>query len=336
MKWDRWLRRLAYASLGILVVLYLITCQLGDRVWWALPFLYGPRWFLSMPLLGVLPWLVVQPRRGAIPAGIAGVLVVFGLLEVQVGLGRLTVGTGIPFRVLELNAGSGSGGPPAVEAIVAEFRRQSPDLIVIAECGNGPLRDTLSVLSDYEFRSSETGLCMLSRGRVLDWDARNPKDIWEEGGAGAIVRAVVESPAGPLRIGLVHLETPRDALAEFADLSTIPTLGDICRANMRQRDKESRLAVAWILTGPELPTIVAGDFNLPAESAIFRRYWSGFRDAFARAGLGSGHSKMTRWWGSRIDHILTGSDVGTRRSFIGRDVGSDHLPVIADLVLPSR
>ncbi len=312
----------------------MITCQLGDRVWWALPFLYGPRWLLSLPLLGVIPWLLVRPRQGIVTASIAAALVIFGLLDVRLGLGRLTVGAGTPFRVLELNAGAGSGGAPPIPGLLAEFARHSPDLIVVAECGNGAIREALRTLPGYEFRVSETSLCMLSRGHILEWSARNPMDIWKEGGAGAIVRALVQTAAGPLRVGLVHLETPRDALDNYADLSTIPTLGDITRANTRQREEESSDAKAWIFAGSALPTVVAGDFNLPAESAIFRRYWGNLRDAFARGGIGSGYTKRTRWWGVRIDHILTTTEVGTSRSVLGRDVGSDHLPVIADLVLP--
>jgi endonuclease/exonuclease/phosphatase (EEP) superfamily protein YafD len=335
VKRDLWLRRLAYVSLGVIVALYLITCQLGDRVWWALPFLYGPRWLLSLPLLGVVPWLVVSPRRGIAPASIAAALVFFGLLDVHVGLGRFTVGAGIPFRVLELNAGGGSGDRPQIGRILAEFRRQSPDLIVVAECSGSEMHEAFRVLPGYEFRVSMTSLCLLSRGKVLEWDERDPADFWKEGGAGAIVRAVVASPGGPLRVGLVHLETPRDALDNYPDLSSIPTLGNITRANIKQREKESRAARAWILTGPDSPTVIAGDFNLPVESAIFREYWGQFRDAFGRAGVGQGHTKETRWWGSRIDHVLTSSDIGARQSLIGRDVGSDHLPVIADLVLPA-
>jgi endonuclease/exonuclease/phosphatase (EEP) superfamily protein YafD len=84
-----------------------------------------------------------------------------------------------------------------------------------------------------------------------------------------------------------------------------------------------------------LPTIVAGDFNLPVESAIYRTHWGDLRNAFSRAGIGTGYTKHTRYWGVRIDHVLASGDIGTHRSFVGRDVGSDHLPLIADLVLPT-
>ncbi|MES2304390.1 MAG: endonuclease/exonuclease/phosphatase family protein [Gemmatimonadota bacterium] len=331
-----WFRRLGLLSLAAVALSYLLTCQLGDRIWWALPFLFGPRWLLAMPLVGVVPWLLVRPREAWLPVCVGAALTCFGLLDVRIGTGRLTAGAGVPVRVVELNAGAGSGGNTPAANVVAELQRLSPDVAVFAECGNGPVRAALSALPGYHFKVSETSLCLLSRGEILEWSERDPMDIWKEGGSGAIVRAKVQTAAGPLRVGLVHLETPRDALDNYADLSTIPTLGDVTRANIRQREEESTKAREWILPTSDQPTIVVGDFNLPIESAIFRRHWSDLRDAFSRGGLGSGHTKRTRWWGVRIDHILTTSEIGTSRSFTGRDVGSDHLPLVADLIIPAH
>jgi endonuclease/exonuclease/phosphatase (EEP) superfamily protein YafD len=135
---------------------------------------------------------------------------------------------------------------------------------------------------------------------------------------------------------MVHLATPRDALQEFRALSQIPSLGAPTRQNMAEREEESEHAVRWIDTGPGLPLVIAGDFNLPIESAIYRRNWAGYRNAFSAVGWGTGYTKHTRWWGIRIDHILMSSDIHPWRSFVGREVGSDHLPLIADLRLPPQ
>ena len=35
-----------------------------------------------------------------------------------------------------------------------------------------------------------------------------------------------------------------------------------------------------------------------------------------------------------IDHLLASCSIGVRDRRIGRDVGSDHLPVVVDLVVP--
>ncbi|HBO45279.1 MAG TPA: hypothetical protein DD670_15390 [Planctomycetaceae bacterium] len=37
-------------------------------------------------------------------------------------------------------------------------------------------------------------------------------------------------------------------------------------------------------------------------------------------------------FGARIDHILMRSDWWPRRCWVGPDMGSDHLPVVADLI----
>jgi endonuclease/exonuclease/phosphatase family metal-dependent hydrolase len=120
------------------------------------------------------------------------------------------------------------------------------------------------------------------------------------------------------------------------DLSTIPTLGELTRKNIAQRELESTLAREWIFAGENLPTIVAGDFNLPVESAIYRRHWADLRNAFSRSGLGTGYSKQTSFWGSRIDHILTTADIVTEHTWTAASTGSDHLPVLADLSVPVR
>jgi endonuclease/exonuclease/phosphatase (EEP) superfamily protein YafD len=77
--------------------------------------------------------------------------------------------------------------------------------------------------------------------------------------------------------------------------------------------------------------LIAGDFNLPPESAIFRASWGGYTDAFPAAGCGYGYTKFTRWWGARIDHVLAGAGWQVRDCTVGPDVGSDHRPVLATL-----
>jgi endonuclease/exonuclease/phosphatase (EEP) superfamily protein YafD len=76
---------------------------------------------------------------------------------------------------------------------------------------------------------------------------------------------------------------------------------------------------------------VAGDFNLPADSAIFRDNWSWLQDAFGQAGWGYGYSKYTKYWGIRIDHVLTGPGWQARSCQVQSDVGSDHLPPFTQL-----
>ena len=50
----------------------------------------------------------------------------------------------------------------------------------------------------------------------------------------------------------------------------------------------------------ETPSSLAGDFNLTAEHPLYRRDWASYRDAFAWAGWGLGHTMFTRKISLRI------------------------------------
>ena len=100
------------------------------------------------------------------------------------------------------------------------------------------------------------------------------------------------------------------------------------------RRQESRDLSAWIRELPQVD-IVTGDFNLPVESQIYRRSWGGYQNVFSEVGFGVGY---TRWvmlhnfhYGVRIDHVLTSEDWVPLECRIGRDIGSDHLPLITEV-----
>ena len=81
------------------------------------------------------------------------------------------------------------------------------------------------------------------------------------------------------------------------------------------------------------PLVVAGDFNLTTESAIYQREFAYLQNAFSRAGFGYGGTKYTRHHNVRIDHILSNAWWRVHRCEVVADVGSDHRPVIAELEL---
>jgi endonuclease/exonuclease/phosphatase (EEP) superfamily protein YafD len=81
---------------------------------------------------------------------------------------------------------------------------------------------------------------------------------------------------------------------------------------------------------------VAGDFNTPVESRIFQDRWSGLDDAFSRVGAGFGATKYNGWIRVRIDHVLTDSSWRAVGVSCWENVGSDHRPLVADLVLVGR
>src|SRR5207302_2115505 len=135
--------------------------------------------------------------------------------------------------------------------------------------------------------------------------------VYEElGGNGAVGYYDLQTPGGLFHFVNVHLATPREGLQEMIDsrLEGVSTL----RANTAMRRHESEVASRRVREVC-LPLLLAGDFNLPVESAVYGQYWSQFSNAFSAAGLGLGHTKFTRWHGVRIDHILAGPGWQVRR-----------------------
>jgi endonuclease/exonuclease/phosphatase (EEP) superfamily protein YafD len=93
---------------------------------------------------------------------------------------------------------------------------------------------------------------------------------------------------------------------------------------------------AWVdqITAGQ-PAIVLGDLNMPIESAIYRRNWSSFANAFSRCGFGLGWTKRTRRFGVRIDHVLLGAGLGCETARVVPALGSDHRGLIVRVRPPA-
>lgn len=315
----------------LLIVFALRT--LGDRWWPLLPLLFGPRWVLTP--LALTPLLAFHRGAGrtTMHALLLGAVAAAMLVDFRTGWrGLIPGGSGTPLRVVAWNAQGGGADAGGNALHLAQLR---PDLIVISECSprfEAALRDLLEM---EVYRSS--GLCIVTALTRVEWAPRPPEDFWRMGGSGAIARLVVSVPGTELVIGAVHLETPRDALDEL-ELFPINQFRNAAIANQEQRDLESETARTWISPPHEeiRPLIVAGDFNIPVESAIYRRWWGDLDNALSRAGTGLGWTKRTRLFGVRIDHVLTDNGIVIRNARLGRSMGSDHRPVVVDLMVPQE
>jgi len=116
-----------------------------------------------------------------------------------------------------------------------------------------------------------------------------------------------------------------------------------CKAPMRRRWipvwKEQLADLAGAVRSSASPAIVAGDFNSTYGHAPFRRLLdeAGLRSAHVEAGRGL----ATTWPRGgrvmpplfRLDHVLFTAGLEVMAVREGRGSGSDHRPVIADLVL---
>lgn len=325
----------ALLYLGAMIALAVALPRFGDRAWPATLVLFGPRWLLAVPLLALAPAALLFRRWALVPLAAAGGILLFPVLGLRVPVRALLDGERPgQLRVATFNAG---GKPLAVGALKGFVAAVRPDLMAIQEC-QVEKEKLAQALPGFSVEV-DTGMCLVSRHRIEAAESRSREDVWQRGGSGAIVRYTIELPAradaagvdgAPTRINLVnlHLETVREAIEALTHRAWRGA-GEHDE-NIALRDWESTLARQWVDMAA-YPVVITGDLNMPVDSALYRRHWAGFTNAFSSAGLGFGHTKETRWFGIRIDHVLLGEGWKAERAWVGPNLGSDHLPLVADL-----
>lgn len=299
----------------------------ADRWWWAAPLAYGPRWPIVAPLALLLPVLAcVSHRQRAL--WVAATVIAFGPLLGLCVPWRTWISRespGFRVRVLTCNLSAIAGDFDRFDALLQEA---DPDVMVLPECSE-KMFAWLSAKGVWRLEQKRS-LCVASRWPVSRVAWRNDDGRLGYWGAFA-VRCEISAPGGRIDLIGVHLETPREGLEEL--LWRPWEARTAIDSEIDRRARISALARS-LLADSTAPAIIAGDFNLPVESAIYRRDWGQFANAYSHAGLGFGHTKRSRWFGVRIDHILADSPWRVLNCQVGPVVGSDHRPLIARLVLP--
>ena len=324
MAWSVWLYLLLV--LGVWLLLYVS----GDRWWFATVLLFGPRWLLAIPGLVLLPLAVWLRRRLLRPLAASAVVVVWPIMGLCLPLGRLAAPAGDCVRVLTYNV---TGAAVDGEALCGLIEEEQPDVVALQECPG-----------DDRYRWPP-GWHVLRRGELLvasryplrevDWlSGRHPGHVWPRLN---MLHCVLAMPAGDVDFCCIHLPSPRFGLTQVLDRRTLISpdrsgrIDDEADRRRRQAEEVGEVAAALPAT-----VILAGDFNLPADSTIYRQSLGRFRNAFSTAGFGFGHTmrpELRGWqYGVRIDHVLSGTGWRARRCWVGPDLGSEHLPLIAELV----
>ena len=152
------------------------------------------------------------------------------------------------------------------------------------------------------------------------------------------VRCTVDIDGTRVDLVTAHLLTPREGLNATRE----DRLGglDDWNANFANRMVQADHIVG-ALAPLKRPTIVAGDLNAPEHSAVVQTFLGiGLRDAFSAGGIGwgftHGHSLKPGLSFLRIDHILVSPEIGVREAWVGWRGGSEHRPVVADLVIRTQ
>jgi endonuclease/exonuclease/phosphatase family metal-dependent hydrolase len=223
-----------------------------------------------------------------------------------------------PLTIVSFNA----EGQHDVRAFAKFLRETNADLVALQEWGEevGP-----DALPGFTIQCAGD-ICLATRFPMTPRIVLNRRA--RRGQLAMAVTTSVSTPTGRVAFVSVHLETVRKGVEPVLDRGA--TGLDRMRRNAQARDLESQIAAEWIARANE-PAIIAGDFNLTTDSAIYRSHWSRWPNAFDSAGRGFGYSKFTSWWGARIDHVLFDRNWVAVSAGTGPNLGSDHRPVVAVL-----
>ena len=320
------------AYLAVVLLVWALLRFYAD-VWWpATLLLFGPRWICALPLAVLAPLALARDRRLLAPLAIAAIVIVFPILGFNVAaLHRTPIAPAEPtstpprhVRLMTYNVGDDNSSGADLFHLLEQI---SPDILAIQECSAIGRSSARQPGLTYSINSWGDG-CLMSRSPIERTEIEDPEAIKAIGGTGTMIRYTVHLPEGDVQIINVHLATVREGLTMVAQhgLGGVPTL----ESNIATRWAMSAMARAFVDATPQ-PFLVAGDFNLPSDSQIYRRHWASLPSAFETAGNGFGTSKRTGWFGVRIDHILLGPGWRCDRAFIGPHLNGDHRPLVADL-----
>lgn len=296
----------------------------GDLWWPATLLMFGPRWLLATPSLPLAVAAFLWKRRALAWVLVALLLVLGPIMGFQVPW-RAAVSAappGMHLRVLTCNMHGGRPHGPTLDRLLAEAK---PDVIVVQE----PVRGTFDYLTAEQwhvYRQDEHFLASRYPIRQAVPVGGNSMKA-----RGSILRYELETSAGKIILFSVHLATPRKALTEATHYLETGLVE--LEENSAVRWQQSKKLVG-LVDEVASPVIVAGDFNTPGESAIFRRVWGRYTDAFSASGWGWGYTFFTmRKIAVRIDHILAGPGWYCERCWVGPDIGSPHRPLLAEWIL---
>ena len=315
------------------VAFWVVIRYAADRWWPATLLLFAPRWPWLLPLLLLLP-LTLRKRRRLVWLPLLTMLFVLGpLLGFNIPWQRAAApkAEGLKIRVLSCNVHRTELDLPRLEAFVQAVQ---PDIVALQDYSGWDDSPLLAHSQWHTYRFGEIFLASkfpIVRVRDLELEEIGGEDLMEaphRTGAGGCFD--LQTPAGILHLLDVHLASPHPAMNTLVQ---DPELGSmLLRTNSVRRWRESQ-RIRDFLAADTGPFIVAGDFNTPVESPIYRHFYRDFSDAFGTTAFGYGYTHYTAVSDLRLDHLLGGRGVRWTSCRIGPPIGTPHRPIVADAVI---
>jgi len=219
---------------------------------------------------------------------------------------------GIAVRVLLLNVHTESSSFDEVARLIRDVH---PDVVGLVEVDRRWLHGLAPALTPFagrieDPRDDNFGVALYTRGPI----AGSAEDL---GGSLPVVVASTTAGGATFSLVLLHTLPPASSAALAA----------------QEQELDAVAARARAIPGP---IVVMGDLNATPWSRPYRRFVarSGLCDSRAGFGIQATFPAASAILRIPLDHLVASCSVGVADRRVERDVGSDHLPVVVDLVLP--
>lgn len=303
-------RRLAVASL-ITLWCALLAAMLG-RYAWPLDLFshFRVQYALLFLVVAILLFALRAPLLGAV--SVAGAVLAAVPIVSYMGVPTAHAGAGsASFRVVAFNTWFRNHDYAAIGRFLETTR---PDVIVLEELDRAEGQRLGVYLPSYPYSHNDPrryGAIVFAR-----WPIVSAESLAMDDGPARAARVTLDWQGTPVTVLGVHLHWPLG-----------PT-------NSRLRNAELQ-GIATFAASHTEPLIVAGDFNVTPWSQHFRAALasSGLNDCAAGHGLAPSWPAQFPPLGIRIDHCWASRHWRSTDVRLGPSLGSDHLPLIADLEL---
>ena len=298
----------------------------GGLRWW-----YGDHLFPVRLCNYLMPWLLIGTLGGIGASLLAGrhslaLLLVVPTLFIIVTYAPLFLPGherpqgGFKLKVMSYNVWRENSN---IHAIAEVIGKQKPDLILLQEIHLDKLRELIAELDDLYLNETYVAFeepklqAMISSFPLKQVDAGHEK--------GRAQKAIVSTSGGAITVLNVH-----------------PS-----RGRWQRRHKQMINLIADDIAGEDNPVILGGDFNTTDQSQTYRLFDPILKNAHWQAGWGFGLTYPTPAVNFlrkfplpslvRIDHIFHSKHFLTQKaSTLPDSGGSDHFPVIAELIFKSE
>jgi endonuclease/exonuclease/phosphatase family metal-dependent hydrolase len=177
-----------------------------------------------------------------------------------------------------------------------------------------------------------TGFVISRYPIVSEWARWPDRFISPDRASARLARARIRTETGAeFVLASVHLPTLRLGFEQFL----AGNVAGLSR-HIAWWDSEFERVVQGLSEVGDTPLLVGGDFNMPADNSKMAALQHSLRFGFEAAGRGYGFTRPTQHPWVRIDHIAASREWVFTRCWVGPDCGSDHLPLLAEVILPAK